>query len=69
MLPSRRLQMQLAQIALEIAKLRGVQNVSLEDFMFDPEDLGDDEDAGDNEPTAEEAAEFFGFKPRNLGGE
>jgi hypothetical protein len=63
MLPSRRIELYLAQISLQVAKLAGVQNVSLEDFMFDPVDIhGDDGD----EPTAEEEAEFFGFKPRNL---
>ncbi len=62
MLPGRRIEMQLARIALEIALSRGVQNVALSDFLFDPVD-GD----GEDEATAEEEAAFFDFKPRNRG--
>lgn len=64
MLPSRRVELYLAQIAMQVAQLRGAQNVSLEDFMFDPGDAG-----GEDEPTAEEEAAFFDFKPRKRGGE
>lgn len=64
MLPTRRLEMQLAQIALQVARLAGVPNVSLEDFLFDPDDA-----AGQDDPTAEEAPASWGFQPRNLGGE
>lgn len=62
MLPSRRVELYLAQIAMQIAMSRGVQNMELSDFMFDPVD---DED----EPTAEEEAAFFDFKPRKRKGE
>lgn len=63
MLPGRRVEMYLAQIALQVALMRGVQNVDLSDFMFDPIDAD-----GEDEPTAEEEAAFFDFKPRKRGG-
>lgn len=63
MLPSRRIELYLAQIALQIAMLRGVPDVVLSDFMFDPVSPDGEDDA-----TAEEEAAFFDFKPRNLGG-
>jgi hypothetical protein len=59
MLPQRRLELYLAQIAMLIAKtMGGAQNVRLTDFMFDPAgpDIAD-------EMTAEEEAEAFGFRP------
>lgn len=62
MLPSRRIELYLAQIAMQVALLHGVQNVDLSDFMFDPIDVD-----GEDEPTAEEEAAFFDFKPRNRG--
>ena len=59
MLPQRRLELYLAQIAMLIAKtMGGAQNVRLTDFMFDPAgpDIAD-------EMTPEEEAEAFGFRP------
>jgi len=60
MLPQRRLELYLAQIALLIATtMGGAKNKKLSDFLFDPVDPGSDE------PTAEDEAAFFDFKPRN----
>lgn len=58
MLPSRRLQLQLAQTALWSALAAGAKDLSLEDFIFDPVD------EIEPEQQVEVAAEFFGFKPR-----
>lgn len=63
MLPSRRIELYLAQIAMQVAQLRGAQNVVLGDFMFDPADTG-----GEDEPTADEEAAFFDFNPRKRKG-
>ena len=58
MLPQRRIEMYLAQIALVVAKcMGGAKDASLADFLFDPEPDGGD--AGD----LDEAKEFFGFSP------
>ncbi len=58
MLPQRRVELYLAQIALWIARVNGVEDVRIEDFLFDPP----------AEPlTAEDAfqndAELLGFAP------
>ncbi|MBI3150086.1 MAG: hypothetical protein HYZ17_16400 [Betaproteobacteria bacterium] len=55
MLPQRRIELYLAQIAMWSAKAAGVQNAQLTDFLFDPEDESD-------EPA--DAAAFFKFSPR-----
>ena len=60
MLPGRRVELYLAQIALLIASANGASGKSLSDFMFDPP-ADEPEDDGDN---FEAAVEFFGFKPR-----
>lgn len=60
MLPARRVEMYLAQIALLIASANGASGKSLADFMFDPPPAEPDE-AGDD---FEAAAEFFSFRPR-----
>lgn len=65
MLPQRRLELYLAQIAMLIAAhMGGVKNAKLSDYMFDPssDDIDDD---GTGEASVEEAAAFFGFNPRN----
>ncbi len=62
MLPSRRVEMYLAQIAMWTARMAGAKDVDLADFMFDPSDA-----EGEDEPTAEEEAAFFDFKPRKRG--
>ncbi len=62
MLPSRRVELYLAQIAMWVARSAGARDVDLADFMFDP--VGAD---GEDEATAEEEAAFFDFKPRNRG--
>lgn len=63
MLPQRRLELYLAQIALWSAKAAGVANPSLTDFLFDPPDGADEVDA-EGEVSPEVAASFFGFTPR-----
>lgn len=54
MLPQRRLELYLAQIAFVIVKTAGNKDVTFKDFMFDHEE----------EPSEEDVREFFGFKPR-----
>lgn len=57
MLPQRRLELYLAQIAYYIhGCVGGARNRRIADYMFDPAD-------SDAEPTAEEEADFFGFNP------
>jgi hypothetical protein len=61
MLPWRRMELYMAQLALLIATaLGGAQGKSLSDFLFDLDDVSDAA-----EPTAEDEAAFFDFKPRN----
>lgn len=55
MLPNRRLELYLAQIAMWTAKAAGAKSVQLTDFLFDPVQAQD-------EPA--DAAQFFGFSPR-----
>lgn len=57
MLPSRRMELYMAQLAMLFAKSGGAQDVELSDFLFDPED--------DAPPTFDEVAEAFEFRPRN----
>lgn len=62
MLPQRRMELYMAQIAMQVAMLiathRGERkDFSLADFLFDPAEP-------EAEPTAEEEAEFFDFRPR-----
>jgi hypothetical protein len=59
MLPSRRLQLQIAQAAYWSARAAGAQNIELDDFIFDPPDAG-----SEGQEAGEEAATFFEFKPR-----
>lgn len=58
MLPQRRIELYLAQIAYYVARLDGVRNRGIEDYLFDPET---DTVA---EPTVEDEIAFFGFNPR-----
>lgn len=60
MLPQRRLELLLAQVALLIAKtMGGVKDAKLSDYLFDPsEELTDEGDA--EEFTAEDVAAMFG---------
>lgn len=61
MLPQRRTELYLAQIALVVAKaMGGAKDATLGDFLFDPEE---DEPEGNADPL-EQAKEFFGFAPR-----
>jgi hypothetical protein len=55
MLPNRRLELYLAQLAMWTAKAAGVKNVQLTDFLFDHVEKPD-------EPA--DAAAFFQFRPR-----
>ncbi len=58
MLPARRMQLQLARIALTVAQANGGNaRLSLADFLFDPPT--DEEDASDD-------AVLLEFKPRNV---
>ena len=55
LLPARRIELQLAQLALILARGNGSRHVELSDFLFgEPEQVID-------EPNA---AEFFGFNPQ-----
>ena len=55
MLPWRRMEMHLAQIAMWVATSTGsVTNVAIKDFLFDRDDAA---------ATAEDEIEFFDFKP------
>lgn len=59
MLPTRRMEFYLAQIALLIARTMGnKQEATLADFLFDP-------DAESSEDDLEAAKEAFDFSPRN----
>ena len=62
MLPQRRIEMYLAQIAMLIVKTTGGgAGKGLDDFLLDPPPDEDDEPV-DNLAAA---VEFFGFRPRN----
>lgn len=62
MLPMRRIELLLAQIALAVAKaMGGATDATLEDFLFDPEPIGGETDEdGDALPDADDIAAFFG---------
>ena len=59
MLPQRRIELYLAQIAYHVDRLNGARNRSISDYLFDPANV-----ATDAEPTAEDEIAFFGFNPR-----
>lgn len=64
MLPQRRTELYLAQIALVVAKaMGGAKDATLGDFLFDPEDEPVDEPQGAAD-LLDQAKEFFGFAPR-----
>ena len=64
MLPLRRIELYLAQIAYWIAGTGGAKDASLQDFMFDS--IGDD--AGDVDgDDLDQAIDFFGFAPVKKG--
>lgn len=56
MLPQRRIELYLAQIAMQVALGRGLKDLALSDFLFDPID--------DDVPSADEARAFFKFSPK-----
>lgn len=61
-LPTQRNELYLAQLCLVVAtSFGGRDNLTLADFLLDFEEP--------REPTAEDEAEFFDFKPRNRVGE
>lgn len=60
MLPSRRLELYLAQIASVLAQVNGAKNAQLTDFLFDPPEP--EAIVGPADPAA--AEKFFGFAPR-----
>lgn len=62
MLPTRRMEFYLAQIAMLIAKTMGnQQGATLADYLFDPDDDGSDPD-----DELEAAKDAFEFSPRNV---
>lgn len=56
MLPQRRIELYLAQIAMLIAQTMGGSNSGLSDFLFDPK-------PEPNEIDVEEVRKAFGYKP------
>ena len=64
MLPLRRIELYLAQIAYWIAGTGGAKDASLQDFMFDS--IGDDAGDGDGDDL-DQAIDFFGFAPVTKG--
>lgn len=58
MLPQRRIELYLAQIAYYVARLGGASQRGIEDYLFDPAD------GAAAEPTVEDEIAFFGFNPR-----
>jgi hypothetical protein len=62
MLPWRRMELLLAQIALVVAKtMGGAKDAALDDFLFDPPPLDAElDDDGDAVPDAADLAAFFG---------
>lgn len=63
MLPQRRLEVYLAQIAMLIAKtMGGHDDATLDDYLFDP---ADDAEPLDDDELVDEARDFFGFAPVN----
>jgi hypothetical protein len=64
MLPFRRLELYLAQVAMMVVSAAGAQNITLSDFVFDPDE--DEQVDGPSEAVEPEEAEaFFNFNPRN----
>jgi hypothetical protein len=64
LLPTRRIQMQLAQIALLIAVcMGGAKDAKLQDFLFDPPP----KPTKKQKQQLADAIEFFKFAPRNNG--
>lgn len=63
-LPTRRLQVMLAQVCEVLAKVNGNKDVSIPDFLLDPEE--DEEDGPPMTPEQNIAAQkqIFGFSPR-----
>lgn len=65
MLPQRRLELYLAQIAMLIAKtMGGHTDATLDDYCFDPAD-SEPAQALDDDELVDEARDFFGFAPVN----
>jgi hypothetical protein len=61
MLPQRRIELYLAQIALMVMRAGGNTRAKLADFLFDAQEPDD----GNSE---QDVAELFDFNPRNAGG-
>lgn len=59
MLPVRRIEMLLAQLAMFMDRMNGAKDKSLRDYLFDP--VTDDETVDDD---LEAAVDYFGFKPQ-----
>lgn len=64
MLPQRRLEVQLAQIALLIAQtMGGAEGVTIKDFLFDPPPTEDEQDAEVTDEDVDALKEAIGFNP------
>lgn len=59
MLPMRRVEMLLAQLAMFMDRMNGAKNNTLQDYLFDP--VAGDDEVGDD---LESAVEYFDFKPK-----
>ena len=67
MLPTRRMEVHLAQISALIAQtMGGSKDSKMSDFLFDPQDIGPEEGEDSPEEDLQTAVKFFGFKPRNV---
>jgi hypothetical protein len=63
MLPMRRVELYLAQIALLVVKTMGGQaDAKLSDYLFDPEPEAEELDLGDENIDADDIAAFFGAR-------
>jgi hypothetical protein len=67
MLPWRRMELLLAQVALTVARSVGAKDLSMADFLFDPQPPAPPPGAVVEEASAQEAAEFFDFNPVKKG--
>jgi hypothetical protein len=74
MLPQRRIELYLAQVAWQVSRVRdavlqsagarSVQPSSLSDFLFDADRAQDDDQDDDEVDDVQAARDFFGFNPR-----
>jgi len=68
-LPSRRLELYLAQIALMVMRAAGAENLSLSDFLFDDRASETEEPTtNDGDGELQDVMEALDFKPRKTSG-